>query len=278
MVSKLTPQVAAAALLLTLLSTVLLAADLSDLDGFTGSIGVGQMHFDLREFNRQNDKLVQESGWLPGIDAALSAEINQLQARIRASYYSGDIDYDGQTQSGAAIDSSSDQKVWDVSARAAYRLPFSFTPRALLYAGGGYRHWQRDIQSVGSISGLDETYRWWSAQTGLNLEWRRSANRWVLDGRLTRTLNPQVDVDFHRTFDSASLDLGERWGWITELAWRHKLSPRLSAGLKAFYESWDLGKSGLETLTVNGAPAGSVFQPRIENRNYGFFVDLRHHW
>ena len=28
--------------------------------------------------------------------------------------YAGDIDYDGQTQSGAAIDSSSDQKIRDI--------------------------------------------------------------------------------------------------------------------------------------------------------------------
>jgi len=271
-------QTAAAALLLSLLSTASPAIGQSDFDGFAGGIGVGLMHFELEEFNRQDDKLVKESGWLPGIDAAVSAEINQLRARMRASYYSGDIDYDGQTQSGAAIDSSSDQKIWDISALAAYRLPFSSTPRTSLYAGGGYRHWQRDIQSVGSISGLDETYRWWSAQTGLNLEWRRGANLWVLDGRLTRTLDPRVDVDFHHTFDTANLDLGARWGWITELVWRYRLSPRLSAGLKAFYESWELGKSGLETLTVDGAAAGSVFQPRIENRNYGFSVDLRHHW
>ncbi|MGI9321756.1 MAG: outer membrane beta-barrel protein [Thiogranum sp.] len=272
------PQIAVAALLLTLLPTVAWAAGQSDFDGFAGGIGVGHMHFDLKEFNRQDDKLVQESGWLPGIDATVSAEMNPLQARIRAAYYAGDIDYDGQTQSGAAIDSSSDQEIWDISALAAYRLPFSSTPRTALYAGGGYRHWQRDIQSVGSISGLDETYHWWSAQTGLNLEWRRGADLWVLDGRLTRTLNPRVEVDFPHTFESADLDLGERWGWISEFAWSHRLSPRLSAGLKAFYESWDLGKSGLETLTVNGAPAGSVFQPRIENRNYGFIVDLRHHW
>lgn len=264
--------------MLLLLPTVSFANRGSDLDAFTGGIGVGQMHFDLREFDRQDDTLVQESGWLSGIDAAVSADMNPLQARIRAAYYAGDVDYDGQTQSGAAIDSSSDQKIWDISVLTAYRLPFSVTPRASLYAGGGYRHWQRDIQSVGSISGLDETYRWWSAQSGLNLEWRRGADLWVLDVRLTRTLDPRVDVDFHHTFESANLDLGERWGWITELAWRHRLSPRLSAGLKAFYESWDLGKSGLETLTANDAAAGSVFQPRIENRNYGFTIDLRHHW
>jgi hypothetical protein len=42
--------------------------------------------------------------------------------------------------------------------------------------------------------------------------------------------------------------------------------------------SWDVGRSGLETLTAGAVAAGSVFQPRIENRNYGFIVDLRHHW
>jgi len=274
----LTPQIAAASLLLSLLSTVSLAAGETGFDGFSGGIGVGLMNFDLKEFNRQGDRLVQESGWLPGIDAAVSGGKNPLRGSLRASYYAGDIDYDGQTQSGVAIDSSSDQKIWDISALAAYRLPLLAPLSTSLYGGGGYRHWRRDIQSVGSISGLDETYRWGRAQAGLNLEWRRGANLWILDGRLTRTLNPQVEVDFQHTFDTANLDLGQRWGWITELAWRHRISARLSAGLKAFYERWDFGKSELETLTANGAAAGSVFQPRIENRNYGFILDLRHHW
>lgn len=236
------------------------------------------MHFKLEEFNRQDDRLVQESGWLSGIDAAASVNNRQLQAGIRAAYYAGDIDYDGQTQAGAAIGSSTDQKIWNLSALTAYRLPFGSSPRSSVHAGVAYRHWQRDIQSVGSISGIDETYRWWSVHTGLNLEWRRGANRWIVDGRLTRTFSPQVAVDFHHTFDSADLDLGERWGWKTEFDWRHRLSDRLSTGLKAFYEHWDLGKSDVETLTMDGIPAGGIFQPRIENRNYGFFVDLRHHW
>ena len=84
-----TSQIAVAVLLLTLVSTVSFAAEQSDFDGFSGGVGVGLMHFDLKEFNRQDDKLVKESGWLPGIDAAVSAETNQLQARIRAAYYAG---------------------------------------------------------------------------------------------------------------------------------------------------------------------------------------------
>ena len=47
--------------------------------------------------------------------------------------------------------------------------------------------------------------------------------------------------------------------------------------LKAFYGSGDPGSREPETLTIHGVPAGNVFQPRIENRNYGFSIDIRHH-
>jgi len=49
------------------------------------------------------------------------------------------------------------------------------------------------------------------------------------------------------------------------------------SGLDETYRWWS-AQSGLETLTINGVPAGNVFQPRIENRNYGFCFDIRHHW
>ena len=274
-------RIASAAILPLLLSTVSLAseeADIAVLSETEFGIGVGLMNLDFAEFDREDDKLVQESGWLPGIDATLRVDYHQLQARLVSSYYAGDIDYDGQTQSGAPIGSATDHRIWDISALAAYRIPYSATPQTRVYAGGGYRHWQRDIRSVGSISGLDETYHWWSVCTGLNMEWHLGTGRLILDGRLTRTLQPQVDVDFKHTFDSAELELGERWGWKTEAAWQHRFSARLSAELKTFYETLNLGRSDTETLTANGVPAGSVFQPRIENRNYGFLIDLRHHW
>ena len=278
MVIRLINHIAVAALFLTLVTRVCSARDQRDVDGLSGGLGFGLMSFELAEFNQQNEKLVRESGWLRGIDATLDATNERARARLQASYYAGDIDYDGQTQSGIAIGSSSNHTLWDLSMLASYQLPLPSVPRTALYAGGGYRHWQRDIQSVGSISGLDETYRWWNAQSGLKLEWRRGANMWLVDGRLTRTFNPRVNVDFHRELDSVTLALGERWGWMVGLAWRHRLSQRLSGGLRTFFESWDLGKSELETLTSDGVPAGSVFQPRIENKNYGFVVDIRHHW
>jgi hypothetical protein len=147
-----------------------------------------------------------------------------------------------------------------------------------LYAGGGYRHWDRNIQSVGAVSGLDETYQWWRAETGLKLQLARGTHAWELEAGLTRTLNPQVEIDFGARFDAVTLDLGERWGWRSAARWSHQVSSQLTAGVNLFYARWDLGQSGVETLTSNGAAAGSVFQPRSESRNYGAVLSLQRDW
>lgn len=276
--AKLQARLLVAGLVMLVLPEITRSAVESGLDTFVGGVGVGSMHFDLKEFDSDDDQLVHESGRLPGIDAFLKVRRNRAEIWLHTAYANGDIDYDGQTQSGMAIGSSTDVKIWDLTTSAAYRLPVSIPADTYLYVGTGYRHWNRNIQSVGSIAGLDETYRWWSSQAGVKLEWRHGANQWTLDGRLTRPLNPEVNVDFKQSYDSVNLDLGERWGWKTELSWKYAFSSRFAAGVKGFYESWKLGNSASETLSQGGIPVGSVLQPRIENRNYGVGLELRQHW
>jgi len=261
-----------------LLSEATSAAERRFFDALSTTLGASLMNLDFKEFDQQDDRLVRESGWLPGVEAGLAARKHRAQARFRVSHYRGDVDYDGQTQSGVQIDSTTDEKIWDFSASAAYRLSSPIPPELYLYAGAGYRHWNRDIQSVRFVSGLDETYSWWSYHAGLEIHWQKGANHWSLDGRLSRTLNPEVKIDFLDAFDSATLDLGERWGWRTELQWTRMFSQQLSGGLRLFYQSLDLGKSDVETLTRNGFPVGTVFQPRSESRNYGVTLELRHGW
>ena len=242
------------------------------------SIGAGLMHFQFEEFDRQDRRLVKEAGWLPGLEGSLGVRQQAVSLAVDVGYYAGDVDYDGQTSSGVPIDSSTDQRIFEASINAACELPLGLPPRVSVYAGGGYRHWDRDIASVGAVSGLDETYQWWRAETGVKLQLARGASAWELEAGLTRTLNPQVEVDFGAAFDAVTLDLGERWGWRTAASWSHRVSPQLAAGLKVFYASWDLGQSSVETLTSNGVTAGSVFQPRSESRNYGVILSLHRAW
>ena len=242
------------------------------------SLGVGLLHFQFEEFDAQDRRLVKESGWLPGVEGRFNVTGQRATLSIDLGYYSGDVDYDGQTSAGVPIDSTTDADILDISVEAAYRLPLGLPPRVYFYAGGGYRHWDRNIRSVGAVSGLDETFRWWRAETGLKLQLARGAHSWELAAGLTRSLNPQVEVDFGATFDAVTLDLGERWGWRTAAGWSHHVAPQLTAGVNMFYASWDLGQSGVETLTSDGAAAGSVFQPRSESRNYGAVLSLQRGW
>jgi len=242
------------------------------------SLGVGLMHFGFEEFDSQDRRLVKETGWLPGLEGRFKLAWQRTTLSVDLAYYSGDVDYDGQTSSSVRIDSSTDEGILDISINAAYQLRLGLPPRVSVYAGGGYRHWDRDIESVGAVSGLDEAYQWWRAAAGARLRWPAGVNEWSLDGRLTRTVNPQVEVDFGNTFDAATLDLGARWGWRTAASWLRHVGPRLAAGLSVFYESWDLGQSGVETLISNGVPAGTVFQPRSESRNYGALLSLQRDW
>ncbi len=242
------------------------------------SLGVGLMQFEFEEFDSQDRRLVKETGWLPGLAGHFDITGERAILGIDLGYYSGDVDYAGQTSGGVPIDSTSDADILDISLEAAYRLPLGLPPRVFIYAGGGYRHWDRNIQSVGVVSGLDETYRWWRGETGVKLQFARGANAWELEAGLTRILNPQVEVDFGATFDAVTLDLGERWGWRTTAGWSQQVAPLLTAGVNVFYASWDLGQSGVETLTSNGVAAGSVFQPRSESRNYGAVLSLQRDW
>ena len=145
------------------------------------SLGVGLLQFEFEEFDSQDRRLVKESGWLPGLEGRCEVTGQRATFGIDFRYYSGDVDYDGQTSAGVPIDSTTDADIVDLSLEAAYRLPLGLPPRVSLYAGGGYRHWDRNIQSVGAISGLDETYRWWRAEAGVKLQLARGANAWELE-------------------------------------------------------------------------------------------------
>lgn len=270
--------IVAAASGLMLLAGVAQAKETDAAPAIGGSLAVGAMHFQFEEFDADDRRLVEESGWLPGVTAALGWHGSRFSLGGALAYYSGEIDYDGQTSLGVPIDSDTEQHILDLALETAYRLPLALPPRVYVYAGGAYRHWQRDIQSVGAVSGLDETYQWWRAEAGARLRWSAGANEWGLDGAVTRNLNPDVEVDFGGAFDSVTLDLGERWGWRTGANWSRRVAPGLAVGLDVFYERWDLGESSTETLGSNGVSAGSVFQPRSESRNYGIALTLRRAW
>ena len=97
----------------------------------------------------------------------------------------------------------------------------------------------------------------------------------VADVQLTRTANPEIDVQFGANYDDVSLDLGEETGFKASFTLLRKMGGGASLWLTPWYEYWELGRSSDADLYRNGEPIGTVWEPRSETHNYGVNLGVR---
>ena len=239
------------------------------------SVGGAILNFGYREFSDSGTQLNREHGAIPGVALSLSRRQDRWLLVGDYSYHAGGVAYNGQTNTGVAITTRTDQNIVDMALRAEYWRATTGGLNYALYIGTGYHHWERDIQptrtaSGAPVSGLFETYQWWLGFLGAKAVLHESGRaRWLLDARLTRPVNPSVTVDFNGRYDNARLYLGERWGARLALPWHYEMSRSTSLIAEPFVESYELGRSATTPLTSNGLTVGGVYEPRSESRNYG---------
>lgn len=244
------------------------------------SIGAATQHFAYREFSDSGTLFNQEDGAIPGVALSLGRSHDRWRFVGDFSYHAGDVAYVGQTNTGLPISTRTKQNMVDLSLRAEFWQATTGGLDYALYFGTGFHHRERDIQPTRTadgrpVSGLFETYQWWFGLLGAKAVLHASPRvRWLLDARLTRPLNPSVTVDFGGRFDETRLSLGEHWGARLALPWHYTLSRATDFTVEPFAESHALGRSATMPLTRNGLPAGAVYQPRSENRNYGLVIGI----
>ena len=253
-----------------------LASNAQPEEGNEIEIGAAVLNFGYQEFNDSGKLLDREDGNLPGAALRLSRARKPWLFADDVSYYGGDVTHDGQTDTNVPFTSRTGEKIVDMAVRAEY---WQATPGGLnyaLYAGAGYHRWERDIRPAGAaVNGLFETYQWWFGFLGAKLTLSQSPQvRWLLDARVVRPVNSSITVDSHGLYDKVRLDLGEGWGWRLALPWRYSVSQTASLTVEPFAESFDLGRSATVPRTSNGAPAGTINEPRSETRNYGLVISV----
>ncbi len=249
-------------------------------EGSEIEIGASVLNFGYKEFSDSGKLLDREDANIPGTTLRLSHSRKPFLFAGEVSYYGGDVVYDGQTNTGIPITTRTGEKIVDMAVRAEYWLATPGGFNYALYAGAGYRRWERDIRPTRTaagapVGGLFEIYEWWFGLLGVKLtlgEWPRA--RWLLDARVVRPVNPSITVDSHGQHDKVGLDLGERWGWRLALPWRYSVSQTASLTVEPFVESFELGRSATVPLTDNGTPVGTIDEPRSETRNYGLAISV----
>ena len=242
---------------------------------FQAYLGATLIHYDFEEFDDNDAALVREKGALPGLRSGLAKSFNDWFIQGDLQYFKGDIRYDGQTQAGTPITTRTDEQILDISLLSGYQFTSLWNIDPTLYAGFGYRYWERDIRSTATAAGLSETYTWWYGIVGLegNL-YRGAKTHFKIDLRITRTVNPEIEVDFNNIFDDARLELGERFGLRFSMPFHVSAFENTDFSLTPFFEYWELGRSSTEELLRQGKVIGTIFEPRSETRILGIAIVL----
>ena len=249
---------------------VLSLCNLLALAGDNGTItsvwlGVSGTAFRYEEFNDQCYSLDREDGWLPGVKAGLSLEEVRWFVESSLWWSAGNVDF-----TSPRHDTKTKEEIQNVEILAGTWLYESDRQRAGLVFGAGYRRWHRDIHSTETASGLDETYRWTYGVVGLRgLQVVNKDIQLVANIQVTRTIDPEVNVDFADRFDDTSLELQEKTGFRASLELYKRIDNSTTLWVTPWYEYWEFGRSANMDLFMDGKVVGTVFEPRSETHNAG---------
>ncbi len=238
------------------------------------------LHFDYQELDDSGKLLDREKGFIPGFKLGLSQTSEQWVLAGDFALHAGDVAYTGQTQTGIPISSYTTQNIADLALRSEYWIGDNQSTSFALYLGAGYHYWMRNILSTSTssgtpVNGLLEIYTWWSGFLGMKAEiYQSDFSLWLLDARLTHTINPQITIDFNGMYDKTTLDLGERTGFRLSLPSKYTINKSASLLIEPYAESFELGRSKTSTLDKNGVPGGTVFEPYSRTIIYGLSVGI----
>jgi len=179
------------------------------------------------------------------------------------------------------ISTTTEQRITDVELLAGYQFRQMSQLTPTLYLGAANHSWRRDIQPTYTASGtpvrgLVETYRWWQAFLGTRISlYEAQSFNWRLDVRLTRMIAPKIEVDYSGLFDTAHLNLGERWGFRLKAPLSFAVQDSTTIVIEPYWDKYSLGRSSTAPLTRQGVVVGAVFEPDSNSSNYGVSLYVR---
>lgn len=253
-------------------------------------LGISLMDFGYKEFSDRNVLFNREDGFIPGTNVGFALANETWRVSLERSQYSDRVDYEGQTfRAGIPLTTNTDEVITDNVLILTYQFSEPQTIWRAIYVGFGQHKWERDIQPTElpgglRVAGLLEDYKWGYGLIGARLglakfdQFGRNGNSLQLDVRLTRTVDPELKVDFQGFggYDKVNLKLQEQSGIRIGLAWTQPLKKRWLLSIEPFFEAWNLGRSDAKEITIDGNPTGiSVLEPESETRNYGININFR---
>lgn len=235
---------------------------------FSGHIG--GRYIQMEEFDDDGQRLVRESGWLPGIGVSGKYRFTDWHIKLNGELYRSDIAYDGQLQSGAPFKSETETD----QQRILLEVGRQITDTTQLLAAVEHDIWRRNILGRGRV-GLHERFSSWRFLAGAKSDILRSgAGTISLHGfavfsqaeRLRVRPDPQI-------FDTTNLKTEPAVGARLGLGFQPTFLPNFFLETELDWMKIDRSKNVVATR--NGFPNRVLWQPEHERAALSIRLNYR---
>jgi hypothetical protein len=218
-----------------------------------------------------------ESGFVPGVAYTYTYNRPEKKLFMRGSgeFSYGSTKYDGTTQSGVPVISTTDNIFTNIEVN--FGIKMGRNEMVAIYSGLGFHYWNRGLGGAGSYS---EDYTWFYFPTGLlvNLD-ISDTTRVSIDACLRFMYMGRIKVnlsDLSPYFNDPTGDLGNTIGIKLKAPIRFSLSDGLALLIMPWFEYSTIGKSNLFIITYGGIPISYAYEPSSNTFQYGVNLGIRY--
>lgn len=233
------------------------------------------LHFDYEEFDQSGATFNKETGVIPGFSIAASKKLNHFTNTLSFESYDGEVDYDGQLQSGAPHMTQTQETL----NRVLYKLNWSpNNNNNSIFGKIAWQQWDRNILPTNSVSGLFEQYEWWAIEIGfLATIYENNTSRWQFELGISKIDNGTIEIDLiDQGFGQPKLELGDGQGVAAQLIYRHTFMSSNALSISLQHQRWTFGRSNTESIS-NGFNTFEITEPRSES-NHSILSFNYHHY
>jgi hypothetical protein len=197
-----TPVLLITALILS--ANVYASAGWKNTNDYRPALFIGAHNFYWDEHDDNGEKLLDEKGILYELGFKIdngNRNTSGWLGSLQFSFKRGDVDYDGQTQSGTPVKTTTKYQDYVIEGNAGYRFHSGGMTSFDLLAGLGVNSWDRDIQNSTDINGNPvfgylEEYRLTYARltAGINFHQTRWLHQLRAGGRYGLDISERIDL------------------------------------------------------------------------------------
>ena len=216
----------------------------------------------VSEHDQAGNRIVHESGWLPGVGAQLAYRSGAWEIFGAAALFQADIDYDGQLQNGRPYRSETGTRMAEAQLGLRYRI----LDATEFITALGLDSWRRHIDGSSQAIGLQEHTRSSRVLIGVEQAWRLGETGKVLVGAsLVHAAPERVRIGFSGLLDDVTIRTRASNGYALTLRFQPEEASKLS--FNAHFDLMKVARSAAYPVTRDGRAAGDVTQPEHVRRN-----------